>query len=132
MSSLIVKPLLAKRSISPKSLRDVDAGRKYTAGSGYRYGFNGQEKSDEIGGEFTTAEYWEYDSRIGRRWNVDPEVQDNESPYVCFSDNPIFFSDLLGNTSGAQQPGPKQPEPVNLNASQTSKAITTSVICYTY
>jgi len=36
---------------------------------GYRYGFNGQEKSDEIKGEGNsyTALFWEYDPRIGRR-----------------------------------------------------------------
>ena len=44
-------------------------------GNAYRYGFNGQEKSDEIKGEGSsyTAEFWEYDPRIGRRWNIDPE-----------------------------------------------------------
>jgi hypothetical protein len=38
----------------------------------YRYGFNGQEKSDEIAGEgnHNTAEFWEYDTRTGRRWNA--------------------------------------------------------------
>jgi hypothetical protein len=102
--------------------------RKYSqANTKYRYGFNGQEKSDEIGGDSYTALYWEYDARTGRRWNVDPEVKDAESPYMCFSGNPIFFSDILGNTPGAQQPGPKQPVPVNLSASQTSAAITTAL-----
>jgi len=40
----------------------------------YRYGFNGQEKTDELkgSGNHYTAEFWEYDSRLGRRWNVDP------------------------------------------------------------
>ncbi|WP_462220048.1 hypothetical protein, partial [Ferruginibacter sp.] len=105
----------------------IMTGRKYSAGSGYRYGFNGQEKTPEIFEGSTTAMYWEYDSRTGRRWNVDPEVKDAESPYATFSNNPIFFSDILGNTPGALQPGPKQPEPVNLSASQTSAAITTAL-----
>ena len=41
----------------------------------YRFGFNGQEKDDEIFGSTGTsytAEFWQYDARIGRRWNVDP------------------------------------------------------------
>ncbi len=102
--------------------------RKYSLANGnYRYGFNGQMKSDEIGGDSYTALFWEYDARTGRRWNVDPEVKDAESPYMCFSGNPIFFSDILGNTPGAQQPGPKQPVPVNLSASQTSAAITSAL-----
>ena len=51
-------------------------GRKFLApNSSYRYGFNGQEKDNEIygTGNLNTAEYWEYDARIGRRWNVDPK-----------------------------------------------------------
>jgi len=36
----------------------------------YRYGFNGMEKDDEVNnseGTSYTAEFWKYDSRIGRR-----------------------------------------------------------------
>lgn len=73
-------------------------GRKYSqSNTTYRYGFNGQENSDEIAAGLTTAMYWEYDSRIGRRWNQDPVVKDWESPYLCFSGNPIFFSDVNGD-----------------------------------
>jgi len=65
---------------------------------GYRYGFNGQEKSDDIKGEGNsyTAEFWEYDPRIGRRWNVDPVTKEFESPYAAFSNNPIWFVDANG------------------------------------
>ena len=35
---------------------------------GYRYGFNTQEKDDDVFIGAYTAEYWEYDSRLGRRW----------------------------------------------------------------
>jgi hypothetical protein len=65
----------------------------------YRFGFNGQEKSPEIAEGHTTALYWEYDTRIGRRWNVDPEWKKypNLSPYATFDDNPIFKKDPLGN-----------------------------------
>lgn len=67
----------------------------------YRYGFNGQEKDDEIagGGNSYSAEYWQYDSRLGRRWNVDPVVKEHESPYACFANNPIWFIDPLGADS---------------------------------
>jgi RHS repeat-associated protein len=77
-------------------------GRTYTAnGSNYRHGFNGQERDNEIDptGSTYTAEYWEYDSRIGRRWNVDPIVKPGESPYAAFSSNPILFSDPDGDNS---------------------------------
>jgi len=65
----------------------------------YRFGMNGQEKDDEIYGVGNTmsAEYWQYDSRIGRRWNTDQTVKVHESPYACFANNPIWFSDPNGN-----------------------------------
>ncbi|MGC4102993.1 DUF6443 domain-containing protein [Ferruginibacter sp.] len=72
-------------------------GRKFSAGSDYRYGFNGQEKSDDIATGLTTALYWEYDSRIGRRWNVDPVVKEFESPYATFGGNPILLIDPDGS-----------------------------------
>jgi RHS repeat-associated protein len=70
--------------------------------NGYRYGFNGQEKDNEIKGEGNsyTAEYWEYDPRLGRRWNVDPIVKENESPYLCFSGNPVALLDVNGLDAG--------------------------------
>jgi len=74
--------------------------RTWTSDSAsYRYGFNTQERDDEIygAGNSTTAEYWQYDSRLGRRWNVDPVVYHNLSPYSCFANNPIVFVDIKGN-----------------------------------
>ena len=65
----------------------------------YRYGFNGHEKSDEIkgSGNSYTAEFWEYDPRVGRRWNVDPIRKEYESPYATFSNNPIWLIDPTGS-----------------------------------
>ena len=54
-------------------------------------------KTPEIGANTTTAEFWQYDARIVRRWNVDPITNEAESPYLCFSGNPILMSDPLGN-----------------------------------
>lgn len=67
----------------------------------YRFGFNGQEKDDEITGvpgAHTTAMFWEYDTRIGRRWNLDPKPNPCISQYATFALNPIWFSDPLGDT----------------------------------
>jgi hypothetical protein len=63
--------------------------------------FNGQEKDDDIYGEgnSTTAEFWQYDSRLGRRWNRDPVLKEFESPYACFANNPIWFIDPYGADS---------------------------------
>jgi hypothetical protein len=57
---------------------------------------NGQEKVDEVAPGHYTAEYWEYDSRLGRRWNRDPIPKHYESPYAAFANNPIWFVDPLG------------------------------------
>ncbi|PJB14269.1 MAG: hypothetical protein CO118_09490, partial [Flavobacteriales bacterium CG_4_9_14_3_um_filter_32_8] len=48
-------------------------------------------------GSHYTAMFWEYDSRIGRRWNIDPVMKPWESSYSTFSNNPIWFTDPLGN-----------------------------------
>jgi hypothetical protein len=70
--------------------------------SAYRYGFNGMEQSRWLSGEVSgsgnsyTAEFWQYDSRLGRRWNVDPVVKIHESPYAAFANNPIWFVDPSG------------------------------------
>ena len=76
-------------------------GRKYqvSSTSQYRYGFNGQMKSDEIGNDSYTAEFWQYDARIGRRWNVDPKPNISISPYAAFENNPIFNTDPKGDTT---------------------------------
>jgi hypothetical protein len=57
---------------------------------------NGQEEDNEIFQGAMGAEYWEYDSRIGRRWNIDPMVNESESPYACFNNNPILMNDPDG------------------------------------
>ncbi|MEA3495523.1 MAG: RHS repeat-associated core domain-containing protein, partial [Bacteroidota bacterium] len=75
----------------------LQLGRNFSAEE-YRFGFQGQERDDEIKGEGNsyTAEFWQYDSRLGRRWNVDPVDKPWESPYACFANNPIWFVDPNG------------------------------------
>ncbi|HNW97512.1 MAG TPA: hypothetical protein PKK00_03755 [Bacteroidales bacterium] len=75
-------------------------GRNFSSNS-YRFGFNGQENDNEISGVVganTTAMYWEYDSRLGRRWNLDPKPRIFEAPYVAFGNNPNLYNDILGDT----------------------------------
>jgi hypothetical protein len=66
----------------------------------YRFHFNGQEADNEVAGTGNsyTAEFWQYDSRLGRRWNVDPDFMIDFSVYSTFADNPILFRDPRGNT----------------------------------
>ncbi len=73
-------------------------GRKYNAGSGYRYGLNGQEKTDEITKDDYDFGARIYDARLGKWLSVDPlqKKYPNESPYAFVSDNPIFYKDADG------------------------------------
>jgi hypothetical protein len=66
----------------------------------YRFGFNGQEKDNEIAGvgNHNTAEFWEYDTRVGRRWNRDPKPNVSNSNYATLNNNPIFYNDVLGDS----------------------------------
>jgi YD repeat-containing protein len=68
--------------------------------SSYRYGFNTQEKVDEIkgSGNHYTAEFWEYNPRVVHRWNVDPKPNPSFSNYAIMQGSPIWFSDPLGDT----------------------------------
>jgi hypothetical protein len=73
-------------------------GRSFSS-STYSFGFNTQMESPEIAPGHTTAMYWEYDARIGRRWERDPVVKEWESGYACLGNNPILFSDWFGDES---------------------------------
>ena len=68
----------------------------------YRYGFQGQEKDDELKGEGNSysAEFWQYDPRLGRRWNIDPVDKPWMSPYHAFSNKPITNMDPNGADDG--------------------------------
>jgi RHS repeat-associated protein len=71
-----------------------------SGGANYRYGFNTQEKSPELAPGHYTAEFWEYDARVGRRWNLDPVVKPHESGYGVFANNPLLFIDPDGRDIG--------------------------------
>ena len=71
-------------------------GRTYS-NSSYKFGFNGQENDDEIYIGLKTAEFWEYDTRSGRRWNLDPKPIEGISDYSTFRNNPVIFIDPKGD-----------------------------------
>jgi hypothetical protein len=69
----------------------------------YRYGFNGQQKDDEIAhnessGSHNFAEFWMYDTRTARRWNLDPIFEYSKSQYCTFRGNPIINVDIRGDS----------------------------------
>jgi hypothetical protein len=90
-----------KMHYSTKDVQGLFVGLKKSDAKSYRYGFNGQEREDEIAGEgnHNTALFWEYDTRLGSRWNLDPVVKEYESGYSCFGNNPISVTDINGDDS---------------------------------
>ncbi len=69
-------------------------------GDGYRYGFNGHEKVDEIKGSTNYLSWGDFgmDPRIGRRWNIDQKWQKSpgQSPYSINNDSPTQYTDPDG------------------------------------
>jgi len=72
-----------------------------TGNSDYRYWFNGKERSDEVYGKgnLNTALFWEYDTRLGRRWNLEPVTKPWITSYHAFNNKPITFIDPNGDNA---------------------------------
>ena len=74
-------------------------GRNFSSSS-YRYGFNGQEKDNEVKGEGNQLDfkYRAYDTRLGRFFAVDPLSASYpwNSPYAFAENRPIDGIDLEG------------------------------------
>ena len=72
-------------------------------GAGYRYGFNGMERDDEVKGSGNSYDFGAriYDSRLGRWMSLDPlqAKYAGWSPYNFTMDNPIFYIDPDGKDS---------------------------------
>jgi RHS repeat-associated protein len=68
--------------------------------SNYRFGFNGQEKDDEVKGEGNSVDFGAriYDSRSGKWMSLDPLMRKypGYSAYSYCIDNPIFYVDPDG------------------------------------
>ena len=71
-----------------------------TFDDGYRYGFNGHERDDEVKGSGNHLSWGDngYDPRIARRWNIDPKWYraPEQSPYAANNNNPITITDPDG------------------------------------
>jgi RHS repeat-associated protein len=61
-----------------------------------RYLYNGIEHVDELG--LDMAAFRSYDPAIGRWMQVDPKPTYSQSPYSGMGNNPILYSDPLGDT----------------------------------
>jgi RHS repeat-associated protein len=90
------------RNISDYSPFGVQLAERTISGDGYRFGFQGQEKDDEVSGEGNSYDFGArmYNSRIGRWLSCDAKAakQPSQSPYKAFLNNPIVYVDPDGNT----------------------------------
>jgi RHS repeat-associated protein len=77
-----------------------EPGRKYSAGSGYRYGFNGKENDNDVKGEGNQQDYGMriYDPKLGKFLSVDPLTMSYPwyTPYQFAGNTPIQAIDLDG------------------------------------
>ncbi len=74
-------------------------GRTYNP-TGYRYGFNGMEKDDEVKGNGNSYDFGAriYDPRLGRWLSTDPlfKIYPNLNPYCFVANNPLLLIDPTG------------------------------------
>jgi RHS repeat-associated protein len=73
---------------------------RHGSSNSYRYGFQGQEKDDELKGEGNSYNFGAriYDPRLGRFCTIDPDdlYYPNFSPYSYGGNNPVFLIDFDG------------------------------------
>ncbi|MES2141131.1 MAG: RHS repeat-associated core domain-containing protein [Bacteroidota bacterium] len=75
-------------------------GRSLVGANGYKYGFNGKEKDDEVSGNGNSYDFGAriYDTRLGRWLSLDPlqARYPSISPYAYCANNPIAAIDPDG------------------------------------
>jgi len=78
----------------------LQPGRQYTAGAGYRYGFNGKENDNEVKGEGNQQDYGMriYDPRLGKFLSIDPLSRSYPmlTPFQFSTNSPVQNTDLDG------------------------------------
>jgi RHS repeat-associated protein len=63
------------------------------------YKFNGIEQNNDFDLNMYDAHYRNLDPQIGRFWQIDPKPNENFSLYAAMANNPILYSDPLGDTT---------------------------------
>jgi RHS repeat-associated protein len=90
-----------KMHYSTKGVQGLFVGFIKSDAKSYRYGFNGQEKDDEISGAGNSLDFGAriYDSRLGRWLSLDAYASHypSISAYSFGLGNPIYFIDKGGN-----------------------------------
>ena len=75
---------------------------RHGSSNSYRYGFQGQEKDNEIKGEGNSYDFGArmLDPRVGRWFSTDPKESKypSMSPYITFNNNPVIYDDPTGES----------------------------------
>jgi len=96
-------PLLAEDHYYPFGLEMVGISDRAMGRLENRYRYNGMELNekeftDGLGLDLYTAKFRGFDPQTGRWWQIDPKPTYDQSPYSAMQNDPIRFSDLLGDT----------------------------------
>ncbi len=114
----------------------LQPGRSYSVGNGYRYGFNGKEKDNEVKGEGNQYDYGFriYDPRVGKFLSIDPLATKFPwyTPYQFAGNKPIKAIDLDGAeelelTTASHPNGPDKPGSAKLTIIMDYVVITQGV-----
>ena len=122
---IFVPSVLSFSDYYPFGMR-VPNRHKSSNNNSYRYGYQGSEKDDEIKSEANSYTTWfrQLDVRLGRWLSIDPKATAFETSYSSMSNNPIMYTDKLGDTiKFAQGSDPKFIKRVNsyINKLKTTK-----------